>query len=410
MQIFLVGGAVRDKLLDYPVVEKDWLVVGATPNQMLEQGYKQVGKDFPVFLHPKTNEEYALARTERKQGFGYHGFEVFADPSVTIEQDLIRRDLTINAIAEDNNGNLVDPYNGQQDISNKILRHVSPAFQEDPLRVLRVARFAARYHHLGFTIAPETLALMQQICQSGELKHLAAERVWKETVRALAEKSPQVYFKVLKQCGGLKDWFAELDILWGIPNPEKWHPEIDTGIHTMMVLEQAALLTNNTVTRFAALCHDLGKGATPVEKYPSHAGHEKLGVPLAQNLSRRIKSPSEYEKLAKIASEYHLHLHRIEELKPSTVVKVLEKTDAFRKTDRFNQFLQVCEADFKGRTGFENKPYPQAEIMKKALKLCQSIQPKALIEQGYQGKKLGEEIHRQRVSKVKHFLFSEVEC
>ena len=402
MQIFLVGGAVRDKLLDYPVIEYDWVVVGASPQEMLDRGFKQVGKDFPVFLHPETQDEYALARTERKFGKGYYGFEVYADSDVTLEQDLQRRDLTINAIAMSQDGEIFDPYGGQQDIQNKLLRHVSPAFEEDPLRVLRVARFAARYHHLGFTVADETMELMRQICQSGELTSLAAERIWKETSRALGEKSPQVFFETLRQCGGMKDWFPEIEALWGIPNPAKWHPEIDTGIHTMMVLEQAALITEDTVTRYAALCHDLGKGETPKEHHPSHKGHEKLGVPLVQTLSRRLKTPTEYEKLAKIASEFHLHLHRIEELKPHTIVKVLERTDAFRNTKRFEQFLQVCEADFKGRTGFEDKQYPQATLMRDAFHACQQISPKELIAKGYEGKKLGEEIHRQRVSKVKH--------
>lgn len=404
MQIFLVGGAVRDKLLDYPVIEHDWVVVGASPQEMLSQGYKQVGKDFPVFLHPETGDEYALARTEKKSGQGYYGFEVYADKEVTLEQDLLRRDLTINAIAMDAQERLFDPYNGQSDIQKRILRHVSPAFSEDPLRVLRVARFAARYHHLGFSIAPETRELMQQIAHSGELKALAAERVWKETYRALEEKSPQVYFQVLKDCGALESWFPEISALWGIPNPPKWHPEIDTGVHTMMVLEQAAKLSNSPVTRFAALCHDVGKAESPKENLPSHVGHEKKGVPIIAKLCRRLKTPTEYEQLAKIASEFHLHLHRIDTLKGSTIVKLLERSDAFRKPARFEQFLQVCEADFKGRTGFEEKEYPQAAIVQQALKLCQTIQPQELIKQGYSGKKLGEEIHRERVSLVKHLL------
>jgi len=402
MQIYLVGGAVRDKLLNYPVVERDWVVVGANPQQMLDLGYKQVGKDFPVFLHPQTGEEYALARTERKSGSGYHGFEVHASPDVTLEQDLIRRDLTINAMAMDSDGNIVDPYGGQADIQAKQLRHVSPAFSEDPLRILRVARFAARYHHLEFTLASETQSLMNALASSGELKALAAERVWKETCRALGEKSPQVYFETLRQCGGLADWFPELECLWGVPNPPRWHPEIDTGVHTMMVLEQASLLSKDPVTRFAALCHDLGKGNTPKDMLPRHVGHEKRGVSLVGDLCRRLKAPTEYEQLAKIASEFHLHLHRVDELKPSTIVKVLERTDAFRRPQRFAQFLQVCEADFRGRTGFESRDYPQAQIMRQAFDACRSIKPQELIAQGYSGKKLGEEIHRERVSLVKH--------
>ena len=402
MQVYLVGGAVRDKLLNYPVIEHDWVVVGGSPQEMLDQGYQQVGKDFPVFLHPQTHDEYALARTERKSGQGYYGFDVYADKDVTLEQDLIRRDLTINAIAMDNEGHIIDPYNGQADIEAKLLRHVSPAFNEDPLRVLRVARFAARYAHLGFTVAPETLALMKQIAASGELQVLAAERIWKETSRALTERSPQTFFQVLRDANALSSWFPEIDELWGIPNPPLWHPEIDTGIHTMMVLEQAAILSKDPVTRFAALCHDLGKAKSPKETLPKHAGHEKRGIPLVVQLCRRLKTPTEYEQLAKIASEFHLHLHRIEELNPKTIVKVLEKADAFRKPERFEQFLQVCEADFKGRTGFEEREYPQADLMRKAAEVCKQVNPKDLLAKGYQGKKLGEEIHRERVSLVKH--------
>lgn len=402
MQIYLVGGAVRDKLLNYPVIERDWVVVGATPEQLLNKGFKKVGKNFPVFLHPDTGEEYALARTERKSGKGYYGFEVFASKEVSLEDDLIRRDLTINAMALDDKEQLFDPYDGYRDLQNKILRHVSPAFSEDPLRVLRVARFAARYHHLGFAIATETKALMKELAESGELKSLTPERVWKETVRALGEKSPQVYFQTLKDCGALTDWFAELDCLWGIPNPEKWHPEIDTGVHTMMVLEQCVLLSDDSATRFSALCHDLGKGATPKEQWPSHRGHEKMGVPIIEQMGKRLKAPSEYIQLAKMVSEFHLHLHRIEDLKPKTIVKVLEQTDAFRKPERFEQFLIACEADFRGRTGFENKEYPQSSLMRKALIACENISTKAIIDSGYSGQQIGEQIHRQRVSLVKH--------
>lgn len=402
MLIYLVGGAVRDKLLDYPVLDHDWVVVGATPQQLLDDGFKQVGKDFPVFLHPETNEEYALARTERKSGKGYYGFEVHAAPDVTLEQDLERRDLTINAIAMDQQQQMVDPFNGQQDIKDRVLRHVSPAYAEDPLRVLRTARFAARFHHLGFSIAPETLQLMTKLADSGELKNLTAERVWQETQKALSERSPQVYFEVLRECGGLTDWFPEIECLWGIPNPEQWHPEIDTGIHTMMVLQQSCLLSKDTVTRYAALCHDLGKGVTPKEMWPSHRGHEKLGVPIIDKLSKRLKVPVKYNQLAKIVSEFHLHLHRVEDLTPKTIVKVLERTDSFKKKDRFEQFLLACEADFRGRTGFETKSYPQADIMRKAQAVCETISVKEIIAEGYHGKQVGEEIHRQRVSRVKH--------
>jgi tRNA nucleotidyltransferase (CCA-adding enzyme) len=400
MNTYLVGGAVRDKLLDYPVVEKDWLVVGATPQQMLEQGYQQVGKDFPVFLHPKSHEEYALARTERKSGAGYYGFDVYAAPDVSIEQDLLRRDLTINAMAMDQDGHIIDPYNGQLDLKNKVLRHISPAFAEDPLRVLRVARFAARYHHLGFCVADETLALMQQLAASDELQALAAERVCKETIRALGERSPHIYFQVLRDANALNYWFNEVGVLWGIPNPAEWHPEIDTGIHTLMVVEQSALLTQDPCSRFAALCHDLGKAKSPKANWPKHYGHEKRGVALVKKLCKRLKMPTEYEQLGQIASEFHLHIHRFDELKASTILKVLSRCDAFRKPQRFEQFLLVCEADFKGRTGFEQRSYPQRQYMQQAYQACLQVKPQDLIAQGFQGKALGEAINTQRVRQI----------
>ena len=402
MQTYLVGGAVRDKLLGYPVVEKDWVVVGSNQQAMLNNGFKQVGKDFPVFLHPKTAEEYALARTERKSGKGYHGFEVNASENVSLEDDLIRRDLTINAMAMDDLQQLYDPHGGKADLDKKILRHISPAFSEDPLRVLRVARFAARYHHLGFTIADETKQLMTELSASGELEFLVAERIWKETVRALSEASPDIYFTTLRDCGALKVLFPELDCLWGIPNPEKWHPEIDTGLHTMMVLQQCTKLTESTVTRFAALCHDLGKGITPKEQWPSHKGHEKIGVKIIEQLCQRLRIPREFDKLAKIVSEFHLHLHRVEQLTPKTIVKVLEQTNAFKDDHLFEQYLIACEADFRGRTGFEQRDYPQSKIMRQALFVCQDISTQQIISEGYSGKQIGEEIHRQRVSCVKH--------
>ncbi|PHS16890.1 MAG: multifunctional CCA addition/repair protein [Kangiella sp.] len=400
MQIFLVGGAVRDNILKYPVLDRDWVVVGSTSEQLLKLGYKQVGKDFPVFLHPDTGEEYALARTERKSGKGYKGFEVFAEQSVTLEEDLVRRDLTINAMATDSDGNFIDPFNGLDDLKNKILKHVSPAFSEDPLRVLRVARFLARYHHLGFSIAPSTKALMTELAQSGELKSLTPERIWTETVRALSEKSPHIYFQTLRDCGALVHLFPEIDCLWGVPNPARWHPEIDTGIHTMMVLEQSALLCEDEVTRFSALCHDLGKGITPKDQWPSHKGHEKAGVGIIEKLCKRIKVPKQYVDLAKIVSEFHLHLHKIEELKPKTIVKVLEKTDAFRKPERFKKFLLACEADFRGRTGFETRPYPQSGVMKQAFEVCIAISTKEIMDAGYQGKQIGERLHSERVRAV----------
>lgn len=404
MKIYLVGGAVRDQLLDYPFTERDWVVVGATPQFMLEQGYKQVGKDFPVFLHPHSKEEYALARTERKSGQGYHGFEMDVSQSVTLEQDLKRRDLTINAIAMDEQGRYFDPFQGRVDLKNKVLRHISPSFCEDPLRVLRVARFAARYHHLGFRIAKETISLMGKLAQNGELETLSAERVWKETQQALTEKSPQVYFQTLRDCGALKYWFSELNALWGIPNPPQWHPEVDTGIHTMMVVEQAAKLSQDPITRFAALCHDLGKGKTPRHLWPKHYGHEKAGVALVQSLCKRLRAPKVYASLASIASEFHLHMHRITELKPKTLLTLLEKIQAFRQAGVLYQYLDVCEADFKGRTGFEEREYPQREFMLKAANACKQVKSKPFIDQGYQGEQLGEVIFKQRLTLLKQTL------
>ena len=401
MEIYLVGGAVRDALLNRPVTEKDWVVVNATPQQLLDQGFQQVGKDFPVFLHPKTKEEYALARTERKSGAGYHGFDCYFAPDVTLEQDLQRRDLTINAMAQDDAGNIIDPYNGLSDLKQKTLRHISNAFVEDPLRVLRVARFAARYHHLGFSVADDTLTLMTQLSQSGELNALTPERIWKETERALQEKSPDVYFSLLHETGALKCFFPELDCLWGVPNPPQWHPEIDSGIHTIMVLQQAALLSDDLSVRFAALCHDLGKGATPEQEWPSHRGHEKTGVNIIQRVCRRLKVPNHLNKLACLTSEFHLHSHKAFELKPSTLIKLLEKTAAYRQPQLFENFLLACEADFRGRTGFENRPYPQREFLQQLASETSDIDTQAIIADGYSGKQIGERIHQLRVNKAK---------
>lgn len=401
MRCFLVGGAVRDKLLNYPTQERDWVVVGATEAEMLKNGFKSVGKDFPVFLHPKSKEEYALARTERKIAKGYAGFEFNTHSNISLEQDLSRRDLTINAMAMDEQGEIIDPYNGQADLQNKILRHVSAAFNEDPLRVIRVARFAARYHHLGFSIAPETQQLMQQLSQSDELQALSAERIWKETQRALTEADPQIYFLTLKNCGALSYWFKEIEQLWGIPNPQQWHPEIDSGIHTMLALQQAVKLSEQAIVRFAVVCHDLGKIKTPAEKLPSHPGHEKAGLELIDKLCDRIKAPNDYRQLAKITSEFHLHVHNARQLKATTIVKLFQNTDAFRKPERFAQFLLACEADARGREGFENRDYPQADLIRECLAVCNRVDTQVLIKKGYQGKKLGEEIYRLRVERVK---------
>ena len=397
MKTYLVGGAVRDKLLGYPYHEKDWVVTGATVKEMLDLGYQQVGKDFPVFLHPKTKEEHALARLERKSGHGYSGFEVDSAPSVTLEQDLSRRDLTINAIAEDESGKFIDPFNGASDVSNKILRHVSDAFIEDPVRVLRIARFSARYHHLGFTIAPETLELMRQIVTDGELDHLVAERVWKEMERALAEQSPAVFFEVLRSVGALKVLMPEIDVLYGIPNPAKWHPEIDTGIHTMMVLTQSAKLSELPLVRFAALCHDLGKGVTPEEYWPKHHGHEGSGIKVINKLCERMKVPREYRELACLGSEFHLHAHKVQELKSKTLLNMLERFDIYRRPDRFEYYLDVCEADARGRTGYEDKPYPQREFLQKAVERVLAITHKSLNDPSIEGRAIADALRKARI-------------
>lgn len=400
-KIYLVGGAVRDKLLDLSVSEKDWVVVGATPEAMLAENYKQVGKDFPVFLHPKTHEEYALARTERKTAKGYYGFVCDFSDSVTLEEDLLRRDFTINAIAEDLNGNIIDPFKGRLDLENKILRHVSPAFREDPVRILRLARFASRFFPLGFTIAPETEALMREMIASGEIEHLVPERVWKEMSRSLEEKDPSQFIEVLRSCGALEVLWPELNKLWGIPQPIEHHPEIDTGVHVMMVLKMACVLSPDPVTRFAALCHDLGKGSTSVEHWPKHRGHEELGVPLIQSFCNRYKLPTEYRDLAILVSRYHLHCHRAFELKHTTLLSTLEHLDAFRKPERFEKFLIACEADARGRLGLENKPYPQANKMRAAFRAAKNVDIRPLIEQGFTGEAIKQKIHQLRVMAIK---------
>lgn len=400
MQIYLVGGAVRDQLLQYPVKDKDYLVTGATVEQMLDLGYQQVGKSFPVFLHPKTNQEYALARTELKQGEGYTGFICDFSPEITLEQDLIRRDLTINAMAQDQDGNVIDPYKGQQDLASKTLRHVSPAFIEDPLRVLRVARFAARYHHLGFTIAAETVELMREIASSGELKALVAERVWQETQSALAEKSPHIYFQVLRDCDALAQVFPEIDKLWGVPNPEKWHPEIDSGVHTLMVLEQASLLSESLPMRFAALTHDLGKALTPAEKWPSHHGHEKKGLAPIKALCNRIKAPNEFKELSLLVSEYHTHCHKAFELKPSTIIRLFDSLDVWRKSERFELFLLACTADMRGRTGFEQREYPQATYLAQCYQHANKVAVQDIVKQGFKGAAIREQLSHVRAEAV----------
>ncbi|MCY7296011.1 multifunctional CCA addition/repair protein [Alteromonas sp. a30] len=400
MQIFLVGGAVRDQLLQRPVYDKDWVVVGASPKDMLTQGFQQVGKDFPVFLHPETKEEYALARTERKTGSGYTGFVCDFSTDITLEQDLLRRDLTINAMALDANNKLIDPYNGKQDLDKRILRHVSPAFVEDPLRVLRVARFAARYHQYGFTLAPETLELMQELSHSGELESLAAERVWKETERSLLGDDPQQYFAVLKEAHALSYWFKEIDCLWGVPNPPKHHPEIDTGVHTLMVLEQAAKLSDELEVRYAALTHDLGKGITDPTIWPSHTAHDVRGVPLVEALSERLKCPTKAKDIAKLVAELHIRVHTSLTLKPSTIVKLFDKMDVWRRAERFEQILLACEADARGRTGFEDRSYPQANYLRECFNAAQNVDVKAIVDSGVKGPDIKEAVRQKRIELV----------
>ena len=366
MEIYLVGGAVRDEQLGLVVKERDWCVVGATPDDLLSEGFRRVGKDFPVFLHPETNEEYALARTERKTAAGYHGFEFHTSPDVTLEDDLSRRDLTINAMARDGDGNLIDPFDGVSDLEHRLLRHVSDAFSEDPVRILRAAKFKARFASLGFKLADETLALMREMVSSGEADALQPERVWQETEAALAGPDPHIYFQVLRDCGALAVVFPEVDALFGVPQPPEWHPEIDSGLHTMMVLEQAARLSDEIDVRFAALVHDLGKATTRQSELPRHHGHEARSVKLVNSLSERLPVPRACRELGALVAEYHAHCHRVFELKASTILKVLKGADAFRRPGRFLKFLLACEADARGRTGLENRDYPQAAYFRSA--------------------------------------------
>ncbi|MDO9521802.1 MAG: multifunctional CCA addition/repair protein [Pseudohongiella sp.] len=402
MKIYLVGGAVRDTLLNLSGSDRDWVVVGATIEEMLAQGYRPVGKDFPVFLHPESHEEYALARTERKSGKGYKGFTVYAAPDVTLEEDLQRRDLTVNAMAmdiSDERKTIIDPWGGQQDIKDKLLRHVSPAFREDPLRVLRTARFAARFAPLGFTVAEETLSLMRQICNDGELEHLIAERIWRELDTALGEQQPRVFFEVLRACGALAILIPELDKLFGVPQPEQWHPEIDTGIHCLMVLEQACRLTEDRAVRLAAVLHDLGKGETNPADWPRHIAHETRGIALAEQVCKRLRVPNEHSDLTRLSSQYHTHCHRALELKPATLLKLFEGLDAFRRPDRFEKFLLVCEADSRGRTGFEDRDYPQADYLRAAFASVAGISVPDLLKNApvAPGPQAGEEI-RERLN------------
>lgn len=407
MKHYLVGGAVRDELLGISVVDRDWVVVGCTPEQMLNAGYKSVGKDFPVFLHPISHEEYALARVERKTGPGYHGFAFNTDATVTLEEDLSRRDLTINAIAKRNNGELVDPFNGKQDLDNRILRHVSDAFVEDPVRVLRVAKFMARLAHLGFTVAFDTNELMRTMVQQGEVDNLVAERVWQEMHGALLAKDPRAFFDTLNDCDALRVILPEVHALFGVPQPAHWHPEIDSGKHTMMALEQASLLSKQADVRFAALCHDLGKATTPPDLLPSHTGHEDRGAAIADVLCERLRVPRKTRDLAVLTARYHTHSHRARELSASTLVKLLGSLDVVRKPERFEQFLMVCEADSRGRQGKEDTEYPQAAYLKQAATEFCAVNTGAIAKSTAKKANIPAEIREARVLVIKQWMRTE---
>lgn len=400
VETYLVGGAVRDELLGLEVLERDYVVVGATVKQMQQWGFEQVGADFPVFLHPVTHEEYALARTERKQGRGYKGF-VFSTKAVTLEEDLSRRDLTINAIAKASDGLLIDPYHGQIDLKNRVLRHVSPAFVEDPLRVLRVARFAARFHHLGFTVAPQTIDLMQLMVKQGEVAALTPERVTIELFKALDTQTPQVFFEVLRNCGALSVIFPEIDALFGVPQRADYHPEIDTGLHVMMSLADAAKRQCSRLTRYAVLCHDLGKAQTPKGLLPRHHGHEKRGADLAKQMSLRLKMPKKYREIAVKSAEYHTHIHRFDELSPKTILRLFKAFGVSGDLAFFTQFVESCKSDSRGRLGFEENEYPQA---KQALKLAYQFQhfdAKTYIQPDMPGEQIGQVIHQAQIAYIK---------
>lgn len=401
MQTYLVGGCVRDKLLGLPVKDRDWVVVGAGPDEMLDLGFRPVGKDFPVFLHPDTQEEYALARTERKAGRGYHGFTFYAEPDVSLEQDLARRDLTINAIAEDPDGNIIDPFNGQLDLQNGVLRHVSPAFAEDPVRVLRIARFAARF---GFSIADETKALIAEMIADGELEFLVPERVWQELYKALQSDRPSLFFTSLREVGALEKLFPEVDRLFGVPQIPKWHPEVDTGVHVMMVIDQAARLTDDVSVRFAALCHDLGKGLTPADILPSHKGHEATSIHLTRDLCKRLRVPKETTALAVRVAEFHTDVHLLFELDADRVLTVLEGVDSFRRPQRFEQYMLAGEADFRGRPGYEDAPMPEGEAFRACYEAAATVTASEFVEAGLTGMAIGDAIRRKRLEVIEKTL------
>ncbi|WP_454785690.1 multifunctional CCA addition/repair protein [Legionella sp. WA2024007413] len=404
MKVYLVGGAIRDELLNLPIKERDWVVVGSEPHELLEKGFRQVGRDFPVFLHPETREEYALARTERKSAPGYYGFSCNFSKTVSLEEDLARRDLTINAMARNEQGQLIDPYHGLKDLEAKILRHVSPAFAEDPVRVLRVARFAARFHHLGFKLAEETRSLMYTMVQRGELAHLVPERVWQEWQRSLGEKNPEQFLITLRSCDALRVILPEIDRLFGIPNPYRYHHEIDSGVHTLLVLQAAVTLTEDPVIRFAALVHDLGKALSPMDNWPSHHGHEERGVSIVETLCSRLRIPNDYRSLAILVSRVHLNIHRLFELKASTIVKILEQSDAFRRPQLFYNMLIACEADASGCG--RSIEYRQSKLWSYLLSECAKVNSQAIIAEGYKGEAIKHTLHQRRVACVELILNS----
>ncbi|MGD8578099.1 MAG: multifunctional CCA addition/repair protein [Lysobacterales bacterium] len=400
MEVFLVGGAVRDALLGLPVKERDWVVVGGSPEQLLDEGYRQVGASFPVFLHPETGEEYALARTERKQGHGYHGFAVDFHPGVTLEEDLRRRDLTINAMARDADDRLIDPFGGKQDLRDRVLRHVSPAFREDPLRVLRVARFAARFAPLGFRVHEATLELMREMSDSGELGHLAPERVWTEIEKAMAAPRPGRFVEVLRECGALRALLPEVDVLFGVPQPARYHPEIDTGRHVLMAMDVAAECGYSQPVVFSLLLHDLGKGETPRDEWPAHSGHEQRGIPLVEAVCERLRAPRAFRDLAVAVCALHLRCHRLLEMRPGSVMRLLEDADLLRRPDRLEELAQACEADYRGRKGRKDAPYPQAARLQRALTAALSVRAGDIDTAGLDGVAIGERLRHARIEAI----------
>jgi tRNA nucleotidyltransferase (CCA-adding enzyme) len=395
-----VGGAVRDDLLGLPQSERDWVVVGGTPGELLDEGYRQVGASFPVFLHPETGEEYALARTERKQGHGYHGFTVDFDPGVTLEEDLERRDLTINAMARDGEGRLIDPFGGARDLELRVLRHVSPAFREDPLRVLRVARFAARFAPLGFRVHDSTLELMRTMSASGELEHLVPERVWTEIEKAMAAPCPGRFVEVLRDCGALGVLLPEVNSLFGVPQPERHHPEVDTGAHVLLAMDRAAGSGYSPEVVFSLLLHDLGKGLTPRSDWPAHVGHERSGLPLVEAVCERVKAPRAWRDLALLVCELHLRCHRACEMRPAALMRLFEDADLLRRPERLQELLHACQADYQGRKGRENKPYPQAERLRQALEAALSVRARDLETAGLDGAAVGQKLREARIGAI----------